>query len=256
MYKIDVNSDMGESFGNYVVGNDEGVLDYITSANVACGFHASDPVVMATTVKLALEKGVSIGAHPGYPDLMGFGRRHISVSAEEAKAYMIYQIGALNGFVQAYGGELRHVKPHGALYNAAARDYSLARALVEAVYAVNPDLIFVGLAGSQMIKAANDIGLSVASEVFADRAYHPDGSLVSRREKNAVLHDADLCIARVMRMIKEGKVKAINGQDIDITADTVCIHGDNEMALAFASKLRDAFDENGIIAKDLSMMIL
>jgi UPF0271 protein len=250
MYQIDLNSDLGESFGNYVIGNDEGVLDHISSANIACGFHASDPVVMAQTVRMAIEKGVSIGAHPGYPDLMGFGRRHMSISTEEAKAYMIYQIGALNGFVQAYGGKLRHVKPHGALYNAAAKDYALARALAESVHAVDQDLIFVGLAGSQMIKAAKDVGLSTASEVFADRAYNPDGSLVSRGMKGAVLHDVDLCISRVMRMIKEGMVRAINGVDIDIAADTVCLHGDNEMALAFASKLRQAFNTNKIAVRN------
>lgn len=247
MPSIDLNSDLGESFGSYTIGNDEAVLAHITSANIACGFHASDPVIMEKTVRQALQKGVAIGAHPGYPDLMGFGRRNMSISREEARAYMIYQIGALNSFVKANGGKLQHVKPHGALYNAAAVDYSLAKALAEAVYDVDKELIFVGLAGSEMIKACKDIGLRAASEVFADRAYNPDGTLVSRRLENAMIHDTDLCISRVLRMIKEGKVTAVNGKDIEITADTVCIHGDNKMALEFAVKLREAFNQNGIV---------
>lgn len=245
---IDLNSDLGESFGNYIIGNDEKVLDYITSANIACGFHASDPVVMEKTVRMAIKKGVAIGAHPGYPDLMGFGRRMLNISHEEARSYMIYQIGALNGFLKAYGGKLKHVKPHGALYNAAAVDYPLARVLAEAVYVVDKELIFVGLAGSEMIKAGRDVGLKTASEVFADRAYNPDGTLVSRKNSNAVIHDTEQCISRVLRMVNEGRIMAVNGQDIEITADTVCVHGDNIMALEFAAKLREAFNKNGITA--------
>lgn len=247
MYFVDLNSDLGESFGSYIIGNDEYVLDYITSANIACGFHASDPAVMEKTVKQALEKGVALGAHPGFPDLMGFGRREIDISHEEARAYMIYQIGALNGFVNAYGGKLQHVKPHGALYNAAATDYALARTLAEAIYAVDSDLIFVGLAGSAMVRAGKDVGLRTASEVFADRSYNPDGTLVSRKHENAAIHDTDQCICRVLRMIKEARVASVSGEDIEITADTVCIHGDNKMALELAAKLRDAFNKNGII---------
>jgi len=248
MYSVDLNSDLGESFGSYIIGSDEYVLDYITSANIACGFHASDPVIMEKTVKQALEKGVALGAHPGFPDLMGFGRRKMDISHEEARAYMIYQIGALNGFVKAYGGQLKHVKPHGALYNAAATDYSLARTLAEAIYAVDKDLIFVGLAGSAMVRAGKDIGLRTLSEVFADRSYNPDGTLVSRKHENAAITEIDQCIYRVLRMIKEAKVTSVSGEDIEIAADTVCIHGDNKMALELAAKLRSVFDINGIAA--------
>lgn len=250
---VDLNSDLGESFGSYTIGNDEAVLDYITSANIACAFHASDPVVMQKTVILALKKGVAIGAHPGYPDLVGFGRRSLNISLEEARAYMIYQIGALNGFAGAYGGRLSHVKPHGALYNDAARNYDLARALAEAVYMVNKELVFVGLAGSEMIRAGRDVGLKTANEVFADRAYNPDGTLVSRKNENAVIHDENECISRVLSMVRDGKVKAVNGDYVSIKADTVCIHGDSPKALEFAVRIRGVLKENGITVSVLAL---
>lgn len=246
MFYVDLNCDLGESFGNYVIGNDEKILDYVTSVNIACGFHAGDPVVMENTVKKALEKGVAIGAHPGYPDLMGFGRRSMNISLEEARAYIIYQVGALKTFVEAYGGKLQHVKPHGALYNAASKDYNLARALAEAVYDIDSELIFMGLSNSIMTKAAEDVGLRVAHEVFADRAYNKDGTLVSRKIKGAVIHDTDLCIERVLNMIKNCKVKTIDGTDIEIKADSICIHGDNEMALEFAKNLKEKLREHEI----------
>ncbi|MDK2917856.1 MAG: 5-oxoprolinase (ATP-hydrolyzing) subunit [Candidatus Petromonas sp.] len=240
MYSVDLNCDLGESFGRYTLGNDERVLDYVTSVNIACGFHAGDPVVMEKTVKMALEKGVAIGAHPGYPDLMGFGRRNMDISIEEARAYIIYQVGALKSFVEAYGGKLQHVKPHGALYNTAAKNYELARALTEAVYDIDSELIFVALSNSIAVKAAKDTGLRVANEVFADRAYNKDGTLVSRKVEGSVIHDTELCKHRVQRMIKEGKVATMYGEDIDIKADSICIHGDNVKALEFAQGLRES----------------
>lgn len=251
MLNIDINCDLGESFGAYTIGNDEEVLKFVSSVNVACGYHAGDPLVMEKTVKMALEKGVAIGAHPGYPDLMGFGRRNLSISPEEARSYMIYQIGALKGFVEAYGGKLQHVKPHGALYNTAAVDYGLARAVAEAVYSIDSELIFVGLANSMLTKAAKDVGLKAANEVFADRAYNKDGTLVSRKQPGAVIHDTDFCIDRVLQMIREKTVTAISGETVMIKADTICIHGDNSMALEFASSLSKAIISSQIAIKPL-----
>ncbi len=246
MLYIDLNCDLGESFGKYTIGNDEKVLKYVTSVNIACGFHAGDPVIMERTVKLAIEKGIAIGAHPGYPDLMGFGRRNMDISIHEARSYMIYQIGALKAFVESYGGKLQHVKPHGALYNMASVDYALAKALAEAVYDVDRELIFMGLANSTMTKAAKDTGLNVAHEVFADRAYNDDGTLVSRKLEGAVIHDTEVCVRRVLSMIKEGKVTSIDGTDIQIKADSICIHGDNSMALEFAKNLKKKLSEQYI----------
>ncbi len=240
MYEVDLNCDLGESFGNYVIGSDEKILDYVTSINVACGFHAGDPVVMEDTVKLAIDKGVAIGAHPGYPDLMGFGRRSLDISLREAKASMIYQIGALKTFVETYGGKLQHVKPHGALYNDAAKNYELARALAEAVYEVDSDLIFMGISNLQSVQAAKDVGLRVANEVFADRAYNSDGSLVSRRKEGAVIHDTKECVNRVLDMVTKNKVQTINSEFIKIKADSICVHGDNDMALEFTKNLKQS----------------
>ncbi|SCY93471.1 LamB/YcsF family protein [Alkaliphilus peptidifermentans] len=252
MLSIDLNCDLGESFGNYTIGNDEEVLGFVTSVNIACGYHAGDPVVMDKTVKLALDNRVAIGAHPSLPDLMGFGRRNMSISDKEARSYVIYQVGALDGFVKAHGGELKHVKPHGALYNMAATDYKLARAIAEAVYMVNPQLILIGLANSELIKAAKDVGLKSGNEVFADRAYNNDGTLVNRGNNGAVIHDVNECISRVIKMIKEGKVNSIEGKEILINADTVCIHGDNKIALDFAEKISCTLKAEEINIKALS----
>lgn len=252
MFIVDLNCDLGESFGSYNIGNDEKILDYVTSVNIACGYHAGDPMVMNKTVELALKKKVAIGAHPGLPDLMGFGRRNMSVSPDEARAYVIYQLGALQAFVTAHGGKLQHVKPHGALYNMAAVDYKLAKGIVEAVYAVNPELIFVGLANSMMIRAAKDLGLSTASEVFADRAYNQDGTLVARNVPGAVIHDNSLCIARVIEMVKEKSVATIDGGRIALEADTICIHGDNPSAFEFVEELRNKAKENGIVFQPIN----
>lgn len=246
MYKVDLNSDLGESFGRYTIGSDDRIIPLITSANIACGFHASDPVVMMKTVNMVKEAGTGAGAHPGYPDLMGFGRRNMNVSHEEAKACTLYQISALGGMCKAAGVKLSHVKPHGAMYNMAGKDYELSKAICEAIKEYDPSLIVMGLAGSQMVKAARDMGLKTAEEVFADRAYEEDGSLVARSKPGAMIEDEDEAIARVIRMIKEGKVQAITGNDIDIKADSVCVHGDGEKALLFVEKIRKALTDEGI----------
>lgn len=249
MYRIDLNADLGESFGNYKLGMDAEVIPFLTSVNVACGFHASDPVVMEKTVALAAAGGVQIGAHPGFPDLQGFGRREMNVTAEEAEAMVLYQLGALGGFCKAHGVSLGHVKAHGALYNMAAKDMKLALAIGRAVKRYDPELIYVGLSGSKMADAAQELGLRFASEVFADRAYEEDGTLVSRRKPGAMITDEDLAIERVCRMIKEGVVEAVTGRDIIIKADTVCIHGDSPKALLFAEKIRRGLAKAGIEIK-------
>ncbi len=237
MHVIDINCDMGESFGNYRIGADAEVLAYVTSANIACGFHAGDPATMKKTVRLALEQKVGIGAHPGFQDLVGFGRREMKVSPDEAYDLVVYQIGALEAFVRSEGGRLQHVKPHGALFNMAAVDYPLSRAVAEAVYKVDPELILFGLSGSELVKAGAEIGLRTASEVFADRTYQEDGSLTSRKKAGAIIESAEETIAQVVRMVKEHKVKSLHGDDIDIQAHTVCIHGDGENALQFAEQI-------------------
>lgn len=202
MHKIDLNCDLGESFGNYKLGLDDEVIKYISSANIACGFHASDPLVMQKTVALARDNGVAVGAHPGFPDLVGFGRRNMNVSPAEAKAFVQYQIGALSAFCKAAGCRLAHVKPHGALYNMAGKDEILAAAICEAVYEFDPELILLCLSGSKMMSAAKKIGLRAASEVFADRAYEDDGSLVARGKPGAVITDEDEAVSRVIGMVK------------------------------------------------------
>ena len=246
MLRVDLNSDLGESFGRYTLGLDEQVLSAISSANVACGFHASDPVVMERTVRLAKESGVAVGAHPGYPDLMGFGRRNMTVSAEEARAYILYQLGALDAFLCPAGMTMQHVKPHGAFYNMAARDYELAKAICLGIRDFSPDLIVLGLSGGELIHAAEDLGLRAVSEVFADRAYEEDGTLVNRKKPGAMITDEDEAIARVIRMVTEGKVTAITGKDIPIRAESVCVHGDGEKAVLFARRIHDALVANGI----------
>ena len=246
MKPIDLNCDLGESFGAYTIGMDAQVIPYVTSANVACGFHAGDPLVMQRTVDLCRQHGVAIGAHPGLPDLVGFGRRNMDISPEEAKAAVMYQVGALKAFCDAAHLPLRHVKPHGALYNMAAKDRRLALAICEGVKALDPTLILLGLSGSEMLAAARDIKLPFASEVFADRGYLPDGSLVPRKLPGAIIQDEALAIARVVRMAAEGKVLANDGTDIAIEADSVCVHGDSAHALLFVEKIRAALSAAGI----------
>lgn len=246
MYTVDLNCDLGESFGNYKCGMDEEVIPYISSANVACGFHASDPVVMAKTVALAKESGVCIGAHPGYPDLAGFGRRNLDASPEEVKAMVQYQVGALHAFCTAQKVRLCHVKPHGAMYNMACRDQALAEAVCEGIFEVDPGLILLGPAGSELLNAAEAFGLTCAREVFADRAYEEDGSLVPRSRPGAVITDEDEAITRVIRMVKDKRVTAVTGRDIEVTADSVCVHGDGPKALAFVVKIREALEIENI----------
>lgn len=238
MNTVDLNCDLGESFGAYRIGNDQEILDYVTSVNVACGFHAGDPTVMRKTVQLALGKNVKIGAHPGLQDLIGFGRRNMNISPQEAYDIVVYQIGALNGFLQSEGGSMQHVKPHGALYNMAAKNKELSMAIAEAVYKVNPELILFGLSGSELIRAGQAIGLQTGSEVFADRTYQHDGSLTSRLEKDAMIENDDDAVAQVIRMVKEGKVLSQQGTDVALKADTVCIHGDGTHALSFARHVK------------------
>ncbi len=255
MYAIDLNCDLGESFGNYTLGMDKEVLPLISSANVACGYHASDPLVMRETVDMAAKCGVGIGAHPGFPDLMGFGRRNISVTPDEAKDYVAYQLGALYAFCKSRNVSIQHVKPHGALYNMAGKDYALAKAICEAVYEFDPNIILLGLTGSEMIRAAKDIGLNCANEFFADRAYEEDGSLVNRRKEGAMITDEQLAIERVIRVIKEQKVTAITGKDISLKIDSVCVHGDGVKALEFVKMIRERLCEEGIEITNLKNII-
>lgn len=255
MFKVDLNSDIGESFGDYKLGLDSDVAKHISSANIACGFHAGDPIVMTKTVDIAVKENVAIGAHPGFPDLMGFGRREMKVTKDEAKSYIKYQIGALWAFAKGKGVELQHVKPHGALYNMAAKDTELALAIAEGIYEVDKNLILVGLANSELTLAGKKVGLRVANEVFADRAYNSDGSLVSRKKEGAVIHDTELAISRVLRMVKEGKVESINGEDISIQADTICVHGDNPQAVVFVERIRSILEAEGIEVVSLESFI-
>ena len=236
--RIDLNCDMGESFGAWPMGNDEAVLEHVTSANIACGFHGGDPRTMQKTVAAAMARGVRIGAHPGFQDLVGFGRRNMQITPAEAYAIVVYQVGALSGFARAAGTRLHHVKAHGALYNMAVRDAALAEAIARAVRDVDSGLIFFGLAGSPMIGIAESLGLRVASEVFADRTYQDDGSLTPRTQPGAMIEDADVAVAQVKRMVLDGRVRSVSGRDVPVRADTLCIHGDQPGAVAFARRIR------------------
>lgn len=240
MLKVDLNSDLGESFGAYTIGNDKEVLRYVSSANVACGMHAGDPFVMHRTVRMALSEGVAIGAHPGFMDLIGFGRRNMVMTPEEIYDLVVYQVGALDAFVKAEGGRLQHVKPHGALYNMAAKDPAMADAIARAVHDVDPGLILYGLAGSWLVRCAKAVGLQAASEVFADRTYQEDGTLTPRSQPGAMITDDDAAIAQVLGMVQHGTVRSVTGRDVPVEADTVCIHGDSAKALAFAKRIREA----------------
>ncbi len=249
MPAIDLNCDLGESFGAYKMGLDEEVLPHVTSANIACGFHGGDPVVMERTVALCKKYGVRAGAHPGFPDLAGFGRRNMSLSPGEVKAGVMYQIGALSAFCKGAGIRLCHVKPHGALYNMAAKDYELAKAICQAIKEVDESLVLLALSNSEMLRAAKDTGVTAASEVFADRAYERDGSLVSRNQMGAMIEDEALAVKRVIQMAQKGTVQAIDGTDVSIKADSVCVHGDGVKALEFVKKIRKGLLEEGIEVK-------
>lgn len=246
MYKVDLNSDLGESFGAYKMGLDGEVLAFVSSANVACGYHAGDPLVMEKTVVAAKAAGVAVGAHPGYPDLMGFGRRNMVCTPKEAKAYVKYQLGALQAFAVSQGMKIQHCKPHGALYNMAGKDLDLALGIAEAIAEVDKDIILMGGSGSKMLEAGKRLGLRVASEVFADRAYQADGSLVPRSKPGAVIHDTDEAIARTIRMVKEGKVTAITGEEVSLDAHSICVHGDNPQAVEFVKNIRARLIAEGV----------
>lgn len=255
MVKVDLNSDLGESFGAYTIGMDEAVIAYISSANVACGYHAGDPLVMDKTVAAAAAAGVAVGAHPGFPDLQGFGRRNMVCTPKEVKAYVQYQLGALMAFTAAHGVRLQHCKPHGALYNMAAKDEALAMAIAEAVAAVDKDMILMGGSGSKMLEAGRKVGLRVASEVFADRAYQADGSLVPRSKPGAVIHDTEEAIVRTVKMVKEGKVIAITGEEVPLEAHSICVHGDNPSAVEFVKTIRARLEAEGVVIAPLAQIV-
>jgi len=255
MAKVDLNADLGESFGAYTIGMDSEVLRYITSANVACGYHAGDAVVMNKTVALAKERGVAVGAHPGFPDLQGFGRRNLAVTPAEAYAYTVYQVGALAVLAKAQGVALQHVKPHGAFYNMAAKDAALAEAICRGVKEVDETLILLGLAGSEHIRAAEKVGLRAASEVFADRGYMEDGTLVPRSMEGAMIRDRAVAIERTVRMVKEGVVQTLSGKTIAIKADSICVHGDNPDAIGFVKDIREALVQNGVTVTNIAEVL-
>ena len=244
--RVDLNCDMGESFGAYEIGADDAVFPFITSANIACGFHGGDPTVMRRTVANAVKHGVAVGAHPGLPDLIGFGRRNMDVSLDDAYDMVVYQVGALLGVARAAGVPVQHVKAHGALYNMAAVKQELAAAIARAVRDVDRDLVLFGLPGSFLISEGEAAGLTTACEAFADRNYMSDGTLVSRKRPDAHVHDANEAVTRAIRMVREGKVRSVDGVDVDLRADTICLHGDGAHAVEFARHLRAAFKSDGI----------
>jgi 5-oxoprolinase (ATP-hydrolysing) subunit A len=243
---IDLNCDMGESFGAWRMGNDGELMNYVSSINIACGFHAGDAGTMRETVQMALNKGIAIGAHPSFPDLQGFGRREMNLSAQEIFDVVLYQVAALKGICEAFGAKLHHVKPHGALYNLAARDEKAAGAVAGAVRRIDANLILFGLSGSFSILEANKIGLRTASEVFADRTYQTDGSLTPRNQADALIETTEKSIAQVLQMITEKTVTATTGETIPITAETICIHGDGAHAVEFAQTINQTLRENNI----------
>ena len=252
MRTVDLNADLGESYGNYTIESDEHIIPLITSANVACGFHAGDPVVLLNTLQRIKKSGTTgLGAHPGYPDRQGFGRRYMDLTSEEVRAFMLYQLAAIDGMAQTVDLKLNHVKPHGALYNQTFKEYKLAQTIAAAVKEYNPHLKLMGLANQNLIKAGEEIGLEVINEVFADRAYEADGTLVSRRKEGAMLTDTNLAVQRVIRMVTEGKVESIDGKDIAIQADSICVHGDGEKALEFVRQIIEGLEKQGIQIKKI-----
>lgn len=243
---MDINSDLGESFGAWNMGDDAAMLDIVTSANVACGFHAGDPAGILRTLRAANERGVVIGAHVAYPDLVGFGRRNMDPSSAELVADVIYQIGALQGLAQAAGTRVHYVKPHGALYNTIAHDMRQGDDVITAILSIDPELTLMALAGSPLIELARSRGLRVVAEAFADRAYNDDGSLVSRREPGAVLHDPDQVAERMLKLVRTGELESISGHNIRLNADSICVHGDSPGAVEMARRIRARFDEAGV----------
>lgn len=246
MTRIDLNADLGEGFGRWRMPHDRDLLDLVTSANIACGFHAGDPEVMLETVREAAARDVAIGAHPGYPDLMGFGRRELDATPAEVTAYVIYQIGALQACCAAAGTRLRYVKPHGALYNRAVRHAPTARAITEAILAVDSRLVLLCLAGTEWLAEARRAGLPVAAEAFIDRNYEPDGTLTPRSEPDAVLHDPESCAARAVRMVTDGMVTARDGSNLTLRPDSLCAHGDGPTAQALLATVRHRLIDAGV----------
>lgn len=244
--RIDLNSDLGESFGPWPLGDDAALMASISSANVACGFHAGDPGTMRATVALAKAHGVAVGAHPGFPDLVGFGRREMQATPQEVEDLVVYQVAALAGIAAAQGVRLQHVKAHGALYNMACRDRALAGAIARAVAAIDKNLILFGLPNSELIKAGQQAGLPVAAEVFADRAYEADGSLASRQKAGSVIHDQAAVVARAIKMVQDQRVVTLDGSEIALEADTICLHGDTPGAVQLARAVRAGLEGVGI----------
>lgn len=243
---VDMNCDMGESFGSWIMGDDKAILPYISSANIACGFHAGDPGTMMKTIQMALKYHVNIGAHPGFQDTVGFGRREMHLSPREVYELVVYQIGALAACAKVQQATLHHVKPHGALYNMAARERDLAEAIAQAIYDTDPALILYGLSGSELITAGKNRGLKVYSEVFADRTYQQDGTLTPRFDEDALIQQDQQAIDQVIQMLKKGRVTSLQGTEVDIQADTICLHGDNSEAIHFAIKIHQALKEQNI----------
>ena len=252
MTTMDLNSDLGESFGAWRMGDDAAILRIVTSANVACGFHAGDPAGILATLRGAAAQGVQVGAHVSYPDLVGFGRRNMDVTTLELQADVMYQIGALQGLATAAGTRVRYVKPHGALYNTIAHDERQAKAVIAAVREVDPTLVLVALAGAPLVQWARDAGLTVVGEAFADRAYTPEGTLVSRREKGSVLHDEKLVAQRMLRLVREGVVEAIDGSLARIDAQSICVHGDSAGAVEMAQAVRVALEQDGVVLRSFA----
>lgn len=246
MYKIDLNSDVAESFGDYRIGNDDEIFKHITTANVACGWHAGDPMIMDHAMQLAKKYNVQVGAHPGCPDMMGFGRRKMLLSPEEVKNYTKYQIGALKAFTDSYGIKLTHMVPHGSWGGLSQTDYEFCEALCQGVYEVDKTIRIHYIAGTLLGEVAKSKGMDTASIIFADRAYMEDGKLAPRSMENSVIKDEELAISRCVKMIKEKKVIAITGKEIDMHGDTLCVHGDGEKALLFLLKIRERFEQEGI----------
>ena len=250
--RIDINSDVGESFGAYTIGHDAGLMKSITSANIAAGFHGGDPSVLRDTIRQAKTHGVAVGAHPGFPDLVGFGRRELNVTPKEAEDFVLYQVAAVAGVAAAEGVAMQHVKPHGALFNMAVRNAELSAAIARAVAAIDRSLILFGLPGSEILTAGRAAGLRVASEVFADRAYEPDGSLASRRKPGSVIHDPEAVVARAVRMVRDRTVVATDGSVVQLAADTMCVHGDTPAADELAARLRAALQTAGVAVKAIA----
>jgi len=249
MRSIDINCDMGESFGNYRLGNDEALLPYITSANIACGFHAGDPVHIEKTLALAVQQGVQIGAHPSYPDLGGFGRRKMEIPPEELRALVKYQVAAIKGMAESLGGKLRYVKPHGALYNSIAQDPEEGQAILQALREIDPGLVLMGLAGSSIEEQARALGTPFVAEAFADRRYEADGSLRSRMLPGSVIGDPQVAAEQVVSLVKAQSAKTLKGTSVPVKAQSICIHGDNPHALEILQAITQALVSQGIQKK-------